>query len=60
VVREDLRRSEFGGMLIEKGPTVGITMNFKRLLGGLAICLAIAAFVSALPDMKKYIRISTM
>lgn len=35
-------------------------MNLKRFLGGLAFLLAVAAVVSALPDMKRYIRISTM
>jgi len=35
-------------------------MNFKNLLTGLAVVLAVAAVVSALPDIKRYIRISTM
>jgi hypothetical protein len=35
-------------------------MNFKSLMGGLALVLAIAAVVSALPDIKRYIRISSM
>jgi hypothetical protein len=35
-------------------------MNFKNILGGLALALAIVAVVSALPDIKRYIRISTM
>jgi hypothetical protein len=35
-------------------------MNFKSLLGGLAVALAIVAVLSALPDVKRYIRISTM
>ncbi len=35
-------------------------MNFKRFLGGLAMFLAVAAVISALPDMKRYVRISTM
>lgn len=35
-------------------------MKFKSLLGGLALVLAIAAVVSSLPDIKRYIRISSM
>lgn len=35
-------------------------MSFKNLMGGLALILAVVALVSALPDMKRYIRISTM
>jgi hypothetical protein len=35
-------------------------MNFKSVLGGLALALAIVAVVTALPDIKRYIRISTM
>lgn len=35
-------------------------MKFKSLLGGLALVFAIAAVVSALPDIKRYIRISSM
>jgi uncharacterized protein DUF6893 len=35
-------------------------MNFKNVLGGLALALVIVAVVSALPDIKRYIRISTM
>jgi hypothetical protein len=32
----------------------------KRILGSVAIILAVAAVASALPDIKRYIRISTM
>jgi hypothetical protein len=35
-------------------------MNFKNVLGGLALALAIVVVVTALPDVKRYIRISTM
>jgi hypothetical protein len=35
-------------------------MKFKSILGGLALALAIVAVVSAIPDIKRYIRISTM
>lgn len=35
-------------------------MNFKSVIGGLALALAIVAVVAALPDIKRYIRISTM
>jgi hypothetical protein len=35
-------------------------MNFKSVLGGLALALAIVVVVTALPDVKRYIRISTM
>jgi len=35
-------------------------MNVKNFLGGLAVALAVVAVVSALPDIKRYIRISTM
>lgn len=35
-------------------------MNWKNLLGGLAAMLAVAAIVSSIPDIKRYIRISTM
>jgi hypothetical protein len=31
-----------------------------RLIGGVAIALALAALVVSLPDIKRYIRISTM
>lgn len=32
----------------------------KNLIGGLAIALALAALMISLPDIKRYIRISTM
>lgn len=35
-------------------------MNIQRLISGLAVILAVLAVASALPDMKRYIRISTM
>jgi hypothetical protein len=35
-------------------------MNFKSVLGGLALVLAVMVVVTALPDVKRYIRISTM
>jgi hypothetical protein len=35
-------------------------MKLKSILGGLALALAIVAVVSAIPDIKRYIRISTM
>ena len=35
-------------------------MNFKQLLGGAATLLAVIIVVSAIPDVKRYIRISTM
>jgi hypothetical protein len=35
-------------------------MSFKNVLGGLAMVLAVVAVASALPDIKRYIRISTM
>jgi hypothetical protein len=35
-------------------------MNLKSILGGLALALAIVAVVSALPDIRRYIRISKM
>jgi hypothetical protein len=35
-------------------------MSFKSFLGGLAMLLAIVAVVSAMPDVKRYIRISTL
>ncbi len=35
-------------------------MNFKQLLGGAAALLAVIIVVSAIPDVKRYIRISTM
>jgi len=35
-------------------------MSFRNFLGGLAMLLAVVAVVSAIPDMKRYIRISTM
>ena len=35
-------------------------MKFKNVIGGLAVALAIVAIVSALPDIRRYIRISRM
>jgi hypothetical protein len=35
-------------------------MNFKKVIGGMAIALAIAAVAAMVPDIKRYIRISTM
>jgi hypothetical protein len=35
-------------------------MKIKSILGGLAFVLGIVVVVSALPDIKRYIRISTM
>jgi hypothetical protein len=35
-------------------------MSLKNLVGGLALVLAVVVVVSALPDVKRYIRISTM
>lgn len=35
-------------------------MNFKKVLGGMAMVLAVMAVVTAIPDIKRYIRISTM
>jgi NaMN:DMB phosphoribosyltransferase len=35
-------------------------MSLKSLLGGLAVIVAAIAIISALPDVKRYIRISTM
>jgi hypothetical protein len=35
-------------------------MNLRSVLGGLAVMLAVIAVVAALPDVKRYIRISTM
>ena len=32
----------------------------KRVLGGLAMVVAIAAVATMIPDLKRYIRISTM
>ena len=32
----------------------------KKLFSGLAVVLALAALVVSLPDIKRYIRISTM
>ena len=33
---------------------------FKNLTGGLVMALAVIAIIAALPDIKRYIRISTM
>ncbi len=35
-------------------------MNLKNVLGGMAVALAIVAVAAMLPDLKRYIRISTM
>jgi len=35
-------------------------MNFRNVLGTLALALVAAAVVVSLPDIKRYIRISTM
>ncbi len=35
-------------------------MSLRSLIGGLAMVLAVVVVVSALPDVKRYIRISTM
>ena len=35
-------------------------MNMKNLISGLVIALAVAAVITSLPDIKRYIRISTM
>jgi hypothetical protein len=35
-------------------------MNLKYVFGGLAMALAIVAVATALPDIKRYIRISMM
>ena len=35
-------------------------MNFKHVLGGLAIALAVVVVAAAIPAIKRYIRISTM
>ena len=33
---------------------------FKNLLGGLVAALAVFTLIAAVPDIKRYIRISTM
>jgi hypothetical protein len=35
-------------------------VNLKNFLGGVAMVLAIVVVATALPDIKRYIRISTM
>jgi hypothetical protein len=35
-------------------------MNFKNLLSGLAVVLIVVAVATAMPDIKRYIRISSM
>ncbi len=35
-------------------------MSFKNFLGGLAVIVTVVVLISALPDVKRYIRISTM
>lgn len=35
-------------------------MNFRNVIGGIAVVLAVMAVAAALPDIKRYIRISSM
>jgi hypothetical protein len=35
-------------------------VKLKNVLGGLAMALALAAVATMIPDLKRYIRISTM
>jgi hypothetical protein len=35
-------------------------MSIRAILGGVAVILAIVAVASALPDVRRYIRISSM
>ncbi len=35
-------------------------MNLSKVLGGLAIAVAVTAIMVSLPDIKRYIRISMM
>jgi hypothetical protein len=35
-------------------------VNFKRFAGGLVLALAAFALIVALPDVKRYIRLSSM
>ncbi len=35
-------------------------MTLKNIVGGLVVMLAIATLVASMPDIKRYIRISTM
>jgi hypothetical protein len=35
-------------------------MNMKNLISGILVALAVAAVITSLPDIKRYIRISTM
>jgi hypothetical protein len=35
-------------------------MTLRNIIGGLAVVLALVTIVTALPDIKRYIRISTM
>jgi hypothetical protein len=35
-------------------------MNFKNFFSALVVTLAVVAVVASLPDVKRYIRISTM
>lgn len=35
-------------------------MKWKNLLSGMAVAMAVAVVIAALPDIKRYIRISTM
>jgi hypothetical protein len=35
-------------------------MKYKNVLGGIAMVLVAVVIVAALPDVKRYIRISTM
>ena len=35
-------------------------MTLRNIIGGLAVVLAVVTVVTALPDIRRYIRISTM
>jgi hypothetical protein len=35
-------------------------VSFRNLLGGLALIVAVAVVIAAIPDVKRYIRISSM
>jgi hypothetical protein len=35
-------------------------MNWKNIVGAIVVAVAVIAVASALPDVKRYIRISTM
>jgi hypothetical protein len=49
-----------GGIFDREGIMGGITMSFRNFLGAVAVVLAVVAVASVLPDVKRYIRISTM